>query len=1180
MLRSLRGTRHRFAFCIAFTALSALISSGASAFPEEKTAALPVNGRIVFGEGHIQTVGQTLTISQTSSRMIIEWESFDIGASAAVIIRQSDACCAVLIRTGRSGPSEIHGRLSAEGALFLVNRSGILFGPAAQVKATEFFASSQSITGAAFLSGETAFASSSGLSGFLWNAGRIEAAAGGRAVLIAPRIENEGVIETSSGPVLMVAGDSMRLTGEGRDILEFHPAPGKMDVWIENRGVIRADGGTVALKAAAVEEGRTATVINSGIIEAKALSNCAGRILLLSDRMRGEVIVGGTLDALDSEGTGGGFIETSAGKVSVKDNLRVATSVHGRTGGLWVIDPEDFTIASSGGDITGEGLSRALAQGSVRIETSASGRGGQGDIFVNDKITWGRNTLTLSAFRNIEINSDLSGSEEAMLILEYGQGSGDGIIEGTQAEYLIRAPINLPGGDTFQTRCGSERPAMDFRVVTHLGNPGSRTTEDLQGMLGDLSRHYALGADIDASATRNWHDGSGFEPVGGNESDYRVRDRFAGHFDGLGHTISGLHIGRQGRNFVGLFGAIEEGCVAHVCLEHPSIRGTVGVGALIGRAVKARIENVWSNGDVIGEHSVGGVVGVCIGSDMYSCTSGGSVSGTVEAGGLAGSAWEETHIEDCSSRGTVSGNGIVGGLVGKANDRSEIHGCSSVADVSLNGQSVERCAGGLAGEINSGTISGSHSKGNVTLSGLWGHGGGLVGAAVGSTIFSNWSTSAVVQNIDEKNSGALGGLAGVSADSCIENCWSVGNVLGKGYAGGLVGELLCSGISWSWSSSEVKGGNWTGGLVGYSGDSTIVSCWSNAHVEGDGGLGGLVGYFCKESGSEVRIGNSWSSGSVNGTAAIGGLVGILQESGVENSWSDASAGGSLFVGGLVGMISDGRIENSWCVGEVVGEDHFGGLVGGKYWGSGYVSRSFWDRETSGQATSALGTGKTTAEMKKLSTFVNAGWDIDDAGGTGKVWRIYGGYSYPLLRCFLPPITAAFTCQQKGSGSYAKIYDGTKCLPDGCVCSLSWADKPGGFDEGKILGEPIFMTEGKDVGLRSVVLGGLYSDQQGYDIKFQGNQTVEVLPRPITASCAVEDKVYDGTTTARVSGFLTGVVAGDDVGFKCTAAYFADRNMGTGKAATVWDLGLAGRDSGNYVLEETDVTAVADIVLKK
>jgi hypothetical protein len=54
--------------------------------------------------------------------------------------------------------------------------------------------------------------------------------------------------------------------------------------------------------------------------------------------------------------------------------------------------------------------------------------------------------------------------------------------------------------------------------------------------------------------------------------------------------------------------------------------------------------------------------------------------------------------------------------------------------------------------------------------------------------------------------------------------------------------------------------------------------------------------------------------------------------------------------------------------------------------------SFWDTQTSGQATSAHGTGKTTAEMKAAATFVDAGWD-------GTVWSIDANTNdgYPNLQ---------------------------------------------------------------------------------------------------------------------------------------------------------------------------------------
>jgi len=65
---------------------------------------------------------------------------------------------------------------------------------------------------------------------------------------------------------------------------------------------------------------------------------------------------------------------------------------------------------------------------------------------------------------------------------------------------------------------------------------------------------------------------------------------------------------------------------------------------------------------------------------------------------------------------------------------------------------------------------------------------------------------------------------------------------------------------------------------------------------------------------------------------------------------------------------------------------------------GTVSDSFWDTKTSGQATSAGGTGKTTAEMQDIATF--SAWDIITvtSGQTNPAytWNIVDGGTYPFL----------------------------------------------------------------------------------------------------------------------------------------------------------------------------------------
>ena len=79
-------------------------------------------------------------------------------------------------------------------------------------------------------------------------------------------------------------------------------------------------------------------------------------------------------------------------------------------------------------------------------------------------------------------------------------------------------------------------------------------------------------------------------------------------------------------------------------------------------------------------------------------------------------------------------------------------------------------------------------------------------------------------------------------------------------------------------------------------------------------------------------------------------------------------------------------------------DYVGGLVGGtSNWGS--ASNSFWDIYSSGQSSSATGTGKTTVEMKIAGTFVNAGWDfeLETGNGSNNYWDMnQDGTNYPVL----------------------------------------------------------------------------------------------------------------------------------------------------------------------------------------
>jgi len=94
------------------------------------------------------------------------------------------------------------------------------------------------------------------------------------------------------------------------------------------------------------------------------------------------------------------------------------------------------------------------------------------------------------------------------------------------------------------------------------------------------------------------------------------------------------------------------------------------------------------------------------------------------------------------------------------------------------------------------------------------------------------------------------------------------------------------------------------------------------------------------------------------------------------------------------------VNSSYSTGRVSDGDDVGGLVGKD---KGRVTRSFWDIETSGQATSAAegegkAEGKNTTEMKSHNTFKD--WRICavNRGETNPkyTWNIVDGETYPFL----------------------------------------------------------------------------------------------------------------------------------------------------------------------------------------
>ncbi|WP_205687170.1 two-partner secretion domain-containing protein, partial [Chromohalobacter israelensis] len=901
---------------------------------------LPSGGEVVDGEANLERQGDNLTIKQNSQRAAIEWDDYSIGEGSTVRYDQPGADAAALNRVTGDQVSEIRGALEANGRVFLVNPNGIHFSPSARVDVGALVASTLDISTEDFMNGDYRFSGDS--ANAVVNQGNITTAEGGTVAMIAAEIVNTGTIETPQGNTLIGAGSTVTLDLGGPVQIEVEEA--RLETVIEQGGAIRADGGRVLLTAKAADE-LTASVINhSGITEAKTLASGEnGEIKLMGDMDSGRVEVAGRLDASAPEGGDGGFVETSAAKVSIANEVQVTTraadgpETSGETG-EWLIDPTDFTVSDgtdsqSDSGIGAETLSSSLANNDVTLETVSTGSE-DGDINVNAEVSWDADTtLALDAHGDINLNAALTATGDAAgLALDY---DGD--------DYHVNAPVTLSGANASLSVNGT-----DYTLIQNV--------DELQAMNDDLGGHYALGQDIDASATSGWNGGEGFVPVGGIPTTFEA---FQGVFDGLGHAIQGLHIDRGGEEFVGLFGSAlgSRALMRNVGLVDVEVTGGNYVGGLVGyNLAESRIENAYVDGGVSGAENTGGLAGANDASirNAYSSV---RVDGT-SAGGLVGA--NGGSIDHAYATGAVTGN-VSGGLVGIHNSGGNVtEGYYATTDADGNNINTSNDSNQGVGVrytqmADPDTFSGWDSSASWAFSTDAGEPGYQVSLPylVGVTRQQDRQTTTLF----EDGTGTSVDPFTLTDRQQLYNIKRNDDVLTGGYHFALIDDLdngtagyadLASSIANGGKGWDPIGGRidaFNGTLEGQGhrvGDLTIVRpdedhiglfgalgrnstirniAMADADITGKGYVGSLVG----TTSGTGSVRDAFASGHVAGEFAVGGMIGS-NSGGLENVRASVDVEGDSSIGGLVGD-NGGDMSKAYATGQVTGDDRVGGLIG-------------------------------------------------------------------------------------------------------------------------------------------------------------------------------------------------------------------------------------------------------------
>ncbi len=1169
----------RFFQHIAPVLLSAAIMLLLAGSPGAHAQSLPHGGHYVAGSGSIATSGAAMTITQSSTRGIINWQGFSIGSANKV--QFNNGAGATLNQVLGGNLSTIEGELTATGSVYLINPNGVVVGPSGKViTGGSFIGSTLGVPDQQFMQGGALEFSngSGGPNGAVINNGKI-VSQNGNVALIGYSATNAGSILAPAGTVTLAAGAQVLLlplngpagiyvatgqpgtsgnaTNSGQikaAAAALESAGGNVYELAGNQSGLISATGTQIINGQVWLTAPAGTVSVSGTVEAQNVNGSGGVIIAKGQNV--ELGAGSVLNAAGA--TGHGQIETSGQSVSVG-----GATVTAGLGGTWTVDPIDLTIDSTAASTIDSSLNGGTSVTEQTTATGASGSGtqasGAGDINVDAAISWSSSAgLTLSAYNSINVAAPITASGSGALTLTTNNNVG-----GTSSGGALNFAMGL--GNIRFTGTGGSLGSLTINgaAYTLIQN---MTELQSTGSTG----YYALAENLNATGV------TGFTPIGQSTA-------FTGTFNGLGHTVSNLVISSTSFSEVGLFAQVGSGgVVENIGLAGGSVTdaNAFGLGGLAG----------YNEGTITNSYETGAV------------TSGSGGMGS-EAGGLVGYNYgtiSRSYATGAVSDGTGFGGNLLGGLVGYNNGAIT----ESYATGTLTGTSHDE-SGGLVGRSSTGTISDSYATGAV-ITGSNGGAGGLVGYNF-SPITDAYATGAV-----SGSSALVGGLVGYNS-SPITDAYAAGKVSDSGSGssvGGFVGYYNNGTITasyWDTTTSGTTTGIGVGSSTGATGLTTedwltqgpvATGAWDTTNTWVAGYpypvLKALPYVLVTGSAASQTYGSiTTPSISISSITDQKGnnATSLVNTSGL--AWIDlvssTSNAGSYNLGGQGATVSSGyqltyngtlTVNPATLTAALTGtvSKTYDGttaatLAPGNYTLNGVMGSdqvTLNDPTSGSYASQNVGTGiAVTASGLTLSGTAAGNYTLASATATGNIGTITPA-----------GLTAALT------GTVSKAYDGTT------AATLA----PGNYALSGVIGsdhvtlnDPTsgsYASQNVDTGI-AVTAGGLTLSGAA-----AGNYTLAsatatgnigtITPASLTAALTgTVSKTYDGTTAATLAPgnySLTGVIGTDQVTLNDPASgVYASQNAGTAIPVSVNGLALLGVDASNYVLAASLITSDVGVI---
>lgn len=279
------------------------------------TPDLPQNHEVVVGQASVSTTENKMTITQSTSTTQINWGSFNIGQKKEVEFIQPDANSVAYNRVTGGNASQIQGKLTANGKVYLANPNGVIITKEAEINVAGLLATTKDLErisengngnsnkftrkakeGKVLTDGQVV------KEGQVINKGKIKAK--DFVVLNGDEVINKGEIDVEkdaakNGEVYLSSSDNFTFTLSDSGIsvaLEDNTVRGI----VQNEGSIKA--GEITLSAKGRKEALDSLVMNNGVLEATKVSNRNGKVVLSADNVqlnnesniKGEIVNFGT----------------------------------------------------------------------------------------------------------------------------------------------------------------------------------------------------------------------------------------------------------------------------------------------------------------------------------------------------------------------------------------------------------------------------------------------------------------------------------------------------------------------------------------------------------------------------------------------------------------------------------------------------------------------------------------------------------------------------------------------------------------------------------------------------------------------------------------------------------------------------------------------------------------------